>query len=226
MIGGTGISACGRPPVALICPPPPYAWHVPSNEYVEAPFPGCSTGTRARALRRRQLKVGTTWSVRLACPGRRATTTTAPRLASTRWPPSSSEPKGLIAVGPCWRWPRRMASCCCHASLGRPSGQPGPIRPGCRAGSSILGGGADAARLKPNHWRWRSSSWNVCPAADVGLISRRRRRIFAPLARSAMSRSVEHQSVLTEMREQIELLRQYAAGGVVAASDTQDAAPH
>jgi hypothetical protein len=39
-----------------------------------------------------QLRSATTWSVRLACPGRRATTTTAPRLASTRWPPSLSEP--------------------------------------------------------------------------------------------------------------------------------------
>ena len=53
LIGKTGISACGRSSACSShMPPPPYAWHVPSNEYVEAPFPGCSTGTRARALRR------------------------------------------------------------------------------------------------------------------------------------------------------------------------------
>jgi hypothetical protein len=66
-----------------------------------------------------------------------------------------------------------------------------------------------------------------CPAADVELVDLLGGGGFlTPLARSAMSRRVEHQSVLTEMREQNRLLRQYAAGGVVGASDTQDAAAH
>jgi hypothetical protein len=73
-----------RPPVALICPPPPYAWHVPSNEYVEAPFPPLP----ARVL---ALSGGLPIKGRPRS-GRRARTTTSPRLASTRWPPSLSEP--------------------------------------------------------------------------------------------------------------------------------------
>jgi hypothetical protein len=47
-----------------------------------------------------QLRSATTWSVRLACSGRRATTTTARRLAPTRWQSSSSEPISFIDVDP------------------------------------------------------------------------------------------------------------------------------
>jgi hypothetical protein len=45
-----------------------------------------------------QLRSAMMWLVRLACPGRRARTTTAPRPASTRWPPSLSEPSASCAT--------------------------------------------------------------------------------------------------------------------------------
>ena len=85
LIGGTGISACGRPPVALHAPRRPMPGTCRATNTLKPHFPAALP---ARVL---ALSGGLPIKGRPRL-GRRARTTTCSRLASTRWPPSSSEP--------------------------------------------------------------------------------------------------------------------------------------